>query len=369
MAAKILVKTLVQGCGNIGQTIAFAMPNSRQTTSPAPTITDIARAAGVNPATVSRALRGVSGKVSPQRRAEIEKLATEMGYQPNALAASLRTRQSNLAAIVVPDLGNPLFGPLVQGIVRNLREKAILCLIAQTPTDPKEREDLVVTLAGRQVSGLLILAAESDDPMLAVARQRDLPTVLVNRGSGDRNFSTVVNDDRESVRLVLEHLVTLGHQCIGHIAGPGTSSTGRVRRSAFVQMARDMNIEAAPVVEAASYTRDAGRTAAEELLLGSPRPTAIFAANDLLALGVLDAMRTRQLSVPADVSLVGHNDMPLMDLVDPPLTTVHIAVQEMSDQAAALFMERIEAPNAATTTRMLMPTLVVRSSTAAPPKR
>lgn len=330
------------------------------------TIDDIAKAAGVHPGTVSRALRGVSGKVSQDKRAEIERIARELGYQPNALAASLRTKQTNLAAIIVPDLSNPLFGPIVQGLEQALRQHDMLCLVAQTPAAPQARRDLVMALASRHVSGLLILAAESNDPMLGAAKERRLPTVLVNRGNGDREFSSVVNDDRESVRLVIEHLQALGHAVIGHVAGPAASSTGRVRRQAFIDLTQEAGLKRCPVVEAEAFTRAAGLAAAEQMLRCKPRPTAIFAANDLIALGVLDALRARGIAVPAEVSLVGHNDMPLVDLVDPPLTTVRVAVDQMSEQAASLFMERIARPTLAVSTRVLAPSLVIRGSTRRP---
>lgn len=342
------------------------MPASLPSQRTAVTIDDIAKAAGVHPGTVSRALRGISGKVSPDKRAEIERIAAELGYQPNAVAASLRTKQTNIAAIVVPDLGNPLFGPIVQGVEKALRLHDLLCLVVQTPTDPAERRDLVLALANRQVSGLLVLAAESDDPMLDVARQRRLPTVLVNRGSGDRHFSSVVSDDREGVRLALEHLVGLGHRSIAHIAGPSASSTGRARKAAFTELARTFGVKPAPVVEAEAFTRAAGQAATEQLLKARARPTAIFAANDLIALGALDVLRRQGLRVPADISLVGHNDMPLVDLIDPPLTTVRVAVDQMSLQAAGLFIDHLQNPQLAPSTRVLMPTLVVRASTRAP---
>jgi LacI family transcriptional regulator len=331
---------------------------------PNATLEDVAKAAGVHPASVSRALRGVGKKVSEETRLKIERIAKEMGYRPNTVAASLRTKQTNLIGIVVPDLANPLFGPIVQGLEVELRSQGLMCLVVQTPADRDQRKGVVEALATRQVSGLVILAAENDDPMLEAAQAFGLPTVLVNRGHGERRFPSVVNDDRESVRLVLEHLVELGHKAIAHVAGPGRSSTGRARREAFEELARAMKIRPV-VVEASAFTRDAGFAAALELLgqRRSPPSTAIFAANDLIALGVLDALRQNGRSVPDDVSLVGHNDMPFMDLIAPPLTTVRIAVDQMSRQAAQLLIEHLKTPQQEATMRVLTPRLIVRGST------
>ena len=152
------------------------------------TIDDVASVAGVHPASVSRALRGITTKVSASTRERIERIAREMGYRPNAVAASLRTRQTNLVAVVVPDLGNPLFAPIVQGVEKALRKQGLLCLIVQPPDGMDDRRDLVTALANRLVSGLLILSAEKHDAMLVEAKRLMLPTVLVNRGLGSSAF-------------------------------------------------------------------------------------------------------------------------------------------------------------------------------------
>jgi LacI family transcriptional regulator len=331
------------------------------------TIDDIARAAGVHPASVSRALRGVGNKVSPATREKIQRIARDMGYRPNAVAASLRTKRTNLVGVVVPDLGNPLFGPLVTGLEVELRQHGLMCLVVHTPDDAAERRELVAALAHRQVSGLLVLAAETDDPMLDAAREFGLPTVLVNRGFGERRFPSVVNDDHESVRLVLEHLAALGHRRVAHIAGPSGSSTGWARRQAFDTLCASMRLKGR-VCEAGAFTREAGRAAALELLESPRGATAIFAANDLIAMGALDALRQHRLRVPQDVSLVGHNDMPLVDLIAPPLTTVRVAVEQMSREAAQLLLQHLATPALAPSMRVLSPQLVVRESTAAPRK-
>ena len=348
------------------------------------TIDDVAKAAGVHPATVSRALRGVAGKVSATKRAEIEAVARSLGYQPNFVAAALRTKRSNMVAIIVPDLANPLFAPIVKGLEQELRKHDMLALITQPPEDREDRARLVQELAMRQVGGLLILAAETGDSMLEAAVQQNIPTVLVNRGSGERRFSCVVNDDHESVRLALEHLRALGHVRIAHVAGPASSSTGAARRKAFCELmaAGPQSLESAQtdqtgqteqtppmVVDAQAFTREEGVKAARQLFEGwsraKPAFTAVFASNDLLALGVLDVARELAIAVPTDVSLVGHNDMPFVDIVQPPLTTIHIPVAEMGRQAAQVLLENIKSGTAHATTRILSPSLVVRASTAA----
>jgi LacI family transcriptional regulator len=326
------------------------------------TIGDVARLAGVHPASVSRALRGGSTKVSADTRARIEQIARDVGYRPNGIASALRTKQTNLAAIVLPDMGNPLFAPIVQSLETHLRGEGMMCLVAQTPEDARGRCELIAALANRQVDGLLVLAAETDDPMLTEARRFAIPTVLVNRGFGERRFASVVNDDHESVRLVLEHLQQLGHRHVAHIAGPSGLSTGRARREAFEEIARQLGLRAT-ISEAKAFTRDAGRVATRELFGRRMNATAIFAGNDLIALGALDILHERGLRVPEDVSLVGHNDMPLVDLIDPPLTTVRIDVAEMGRQGAQLLLELLRAPGQAPSMRVLTPRLVVRKST------
>ncbi len=331
------------------------------------TIDDVAKAAGVHPATVSRALRGVPGKVSPAKRAEIEAIARSLGYQPNIIASSLRTKRTNIAAILVPDLANPMFAPLVKGLELELRKHNMLALITQPPNDKQGRASLIQELAMRQVSGLLILAAEQGDAMLEVAARQNIPTVLVNRGMGEKRFSSVVNDDHESVRLVIEHLHGLGHTRIAHVAGPAFLSTGLERRKAFVELAQAATTDVLPIVEAKAFTREAGLLAARQLFEQDAQAfTAVFASNDLLALGVMDAARERGFSIPKDLSIVGHNDMPFVDIISPPLTTVHVPIAEMSRQAAQMFLDQIGDVALPTTTRILTPTLVVRRSTAVP---
>ena len=346
------------------------------------TIKDVARAAQVNQSTVSKALRGLAGKVSPETRRRIEQVARELGYRHNAVAATLRTRKSNLIGIIVPDLANPLFGPILQGLETRLREAGWMSVIVQTPQPAGARREVVMALATRQVAGLVITSAETDDPMLDAASGQQtatgvlrlqrldaaqkvgLPVVLVNRGLDERRFSSVVNDDQESVSLVVEHLYSLGHRRLAHLGGPASSSTGRARKEAFTALVSRLPGVQGVVVDASAFTREAGFQATKQLLgRKGRRPTAIFAGNDLMAVGALDALRQAGLEVPGDMSVVGHNDMPLVDMMSPSLTTVRIPVERMSHHAALLLMEHLKDPQLPPMQRVLTPTLVVRQST------
>ena len=333
------------------------------------TIKDIAKAANVNQSTVSKALRGLEGLVSSDTAKRIADIAAEMGYRPNAVAASLRTNRSNLIGIIVPDLSNPLFGPIAQGLESKLREAGWMSVMVQTPAEHDARRRVVHELAGLRVAGLVITSAETDDPMLEAAHEVGLPVVLVNRGLDERRFSSVVNDDRESVSLVIEHLFELGHRRVAHLAGPGTSSTGRARKEAFLDLVGRKPDMQAFVADASAFTRQEGYRATQQLLAQrkGKRWTAIFAGNDLMAVGAIDALHQAGLRVPEDVSVVGHNDMPLVDMISPPLTTVRIAIERMSHHAAVLLEDHLKNPKLAPMQRVLSPVLIVRSSTGRPP--
>jgi LacI family transcriptional regulator len=341
---------------------------------PTVTIKDIARAAQVNISTVSKALRGLPGKVAPETRQRIEQIARELGYRHNAVAATLRTRRSDLIGVIVPDLANPLFGPILQGLERALRAAGWMLLIVQTPPEAEERREMVMTLAARQIAGLVIMSAETEDPVLDAAEELGLPVVLVNRGLDERRFSSVVSDDVESMTLVVDHLHGLGHRRFAHLAGPQASSTGRARKEAFLARVAQLKGAQAVVVDTPAFTREAGFAATQQLLAPPsskrrkplPLPTAIVAGNDLMAVGALDALARAGLVVPRDVSVVGHNDMPLVDMVSPALTTVHIPVARMSQHAAQLLLDRLADAGLPAMQRVLMPQLVVRESTAAP---
>jgi LacI family transcriptional regulator len=334
-----------------------------------PTIKDVAEKCGVHPSTVSRALSGaMSHLVAPAVAKRIRAAAAALGYQPNAAAAGLRTGRSGLIGVLAPDIADPGFPPVLSGITETLGAEGYATIVVDVGPDPSRERELVDRLIARGVDGLVLATVTLNDPIVAHCLAASIPVVLVNRADKGRKLPAVVTDDAAGMRLAVEHLVALGHLRIGHIAGPQHVSTGALRRAGFKAAATRAGLLAQNIaIEIArAYTREEGRLAALRLLDRKTAPTAIAAANDLLALGIYDALGERGLRCPSDVSVVGHNDMPYVDMLSPPLTTVRIAQRSIGNQAAHLLLDAITAAAAGRERVVLEPRLIVRGSTAKP---
>ena len=293
--------------------------------------------------------------------------ANALGYRLNVAAAALRTGRSGLIGVLAPDIADPGFPPVLGGIADHLTAAGYATIVVDVGSKGSQQE-LVDRLIARGVDGLVLATVSLRDPIVKHCRDAALPAVLVNRLDGSDRLPSVATDDAAGMRLAVEHLVALGHRRIGHIAGPQGISTGARRRAGFEAGAaragllpREIAVEAAK-----AYTRRDGCDAMLRLLDRKLPPTAVVAANDLLALGVYDALAARGLQCPQDISVVGHNDMPYVDLVAPPLTTVRIAQRDMGEAAAQLLLDLITHPAVKTAHIVLAPQLIVRASTAAP---
>ncbi len=282
------------------------------------------------------------------------------------LAAGLRTKRSRLIGVVVPDLANLVFAPILSAIETVLAKNGYSALIANAGGGVEQQIRIVDQLIAHRVEGVVLATAQQEDPVLTRCLEAGVPAVLVNRAEAAARASTVISDDINGMRLAVEHLVGLGHRRIGHIAGPRHLSTGFLRRQGFEQAMAAADLDAGAVAVASAYTRDAGRVAAAELLDSHCDLTAVATANDLLALGLYLEMRARGLDCPVDLSVVGHNDMPMIDMVDPPLTTIHIHHGDMGRRAAELLLKQIGKPDAAPIVQVIEPELVLRGSTTAP---
>jgi LacI family transcriptional regulator len=338
------------------------LPPRRRTT-----IRHVAEHAGVNASTVSRALNAATRHLVGN--AVVERVlasAGKLGYRPNNAAAALRGGRSQLIGVLLPDLTNPVFPPIVRGLEDALTEAGYAVLIAHCGSSPEEQDRLLGRMLGSMVDGLVIATASRHDSLVQRCLAECVPAVLVNRGEDDRHVPEVVNDDYLSMRLAVAHLVGLGHRRIAHLAGPSRLTTGAARAEGFMLAIANHGLKDPPVVACDDYTREAGAAACLTLLDQHGDTTAIVAANDLIALGCYDALAARGLQCPRDISIVGHNDMPLVDMLAPPLTSLRIQHREMGRQAARLLLTHLNNPETTPVRITLSPQLVVRGSTAPP---
>lgn len=334
----------------------------------APTLKMIAAAAGVHASTASRALDPARRHLIAEPLARhIEETARELGYRRNVGAAALRTGRSQLVGVILPDVANPVFGPILQGVEEALAEEGYAAIIANAGGTAEKALGAAENLLARRVDALVSASAELDDPVVSLCLETGIPLVLVNRAEARLRTHTVVADDRRGMRFAVEQLAALGHRHIGHIAGPQGVSTGLWRRDGFIEAMREMGLAEGPVVTATAYSRASGAIAARALLTAH-KITALAVANDLLALGAYAALSDAGLRCPDDVSIIGYNDMPLVDLVEPALSTVRINPEALGRQAGKLVLQAIRDRSLPPRFEISEPTLVVRRSIA-PPRR
>ncbi len=345
-----------------------------------PTINDLAQHLGVHKSTVSRAMdparRHLIGAEVLQR---VEAAARELGWRPNRAAAALSTGRSRTVGVLLPDITNPVFPPILRGIEDALDAEGYFALLANTARREggvAAAQSAVERMLAQRVEGFLIATALRDDAWLETLRKTGAPIVLVNRTNeplqGRGPLPAVISDDMLGMRLAVDHLVERGHRRIVHLAGPPGFSTGLARRIGCEQALREHGLAPAAIVECTAYSVEAGAAAMSSLLPVRARSraarlpfSAVVAANDLIALGALQVLTARGIAVPQAVSLIGHNDMPLLAQISPPLTSVRIQHYEMGLRAARLLLEALRG-DAGTSggTLVLRPELVVRGSTA-----
>ena len=341
--------------------------NSRVRT--AVTIRDVARLAEVHPGTVSRALNEQTrALVNPETAERVLRVAQELGYRPNPIARGLKTNRSYTVGVLIPDLTNPLFPPIMRGIEDGLGEAGYTSLIVNTDNDAERERMQMAAMRARQVDGFIAATARLDTELLAEAAAGGAPLVLVNRSLENSSLPAVTVNDRQGISLAIDHVAGLGHTRIGHVAGPQNVSTGHRRYLGFLEAMQRHGLpaDAAQIAYGEAFTEAEGARACAELLDHSPQVTAIVAANDRLAIGCYDALESRGLRCPEDVSITGFNDMPFIDRLRPPLTSVRVPQREIGIVAAELLLEQLRDEAAPSEEILLEPSLVVRGSTAPP---
>ncbi|WP_300605691.1 LacI family DNA-binding transcriptional regulator [Trebonia sp.] len=330
------------------------------------TLRDVAAAARVHPATASRALNpGTRLLVSEETARRVTEAAERLGYRPNPVARSLRTRRSHTIGVLIPDLNNPLFPPIVRGLEDRLAKQGYVVLIGNTDGDLARERAVFDQMRARHVDGFVLATATLHNPLLAEAAEADLPVVLMNRTAQGYPFSSVSVDNEQGESAAVAHLVSLGHTRIGHIAGPQEVSTGVARLRGFhdAMLSHGLTADESVVVYASNYTIEEGRRCGHELLSANGELTAIVAANDMLAVGCYGALDDVGMRCPEDISVIGFNDMPFIDRLRPPLSTVRFPHYRLGTEAAKLLLERIEDADSPVKILYLAPELVARGST------
>lgn len=335
-----------------------------------PTLRDVAARAGVHPATASRALNPeLPGRIGAETTRRVEKAARDLGYRPDPTARGLRTRRSGVVGVIVPDLINPVLPPIVRGIEETLWQEGLACLLADTDNRPEREDAFVEEMQARRCEGLVIATATRTSAAVARLAAADVPTVLVTRETDDRSMPFVGGDDAEGVAATVDHLSTLGHEEIAYLAGPPDLATTVRRKAAFLAAMERHRPGLEPlVVHGTGFTTPAGRKATVEVLHSDRPVTAILAGNDMMALGVYESLAEAGLRCPEDISVAGHNDMPFMAQINPPLTTVSIPQYQVGVEAARMLLAVRAGTRPDPYRRLLPTTLVVRGSTAPPPE-
>jgi len=334
---------------------------------PVVTLKDVARRAGVHPATASRALSPETRLlVSDATARRVMDAAAALGYRPNAVARSLRTRRSHTIGVLIPDLNNPLFPPMVRGLEDRLAADGYVTLIGNTDGRRDRESQVFEQMRARHVDGYALATARLHSPLLAEAARDGLNVVLMNRISEDYSFPSVSVDNDRGARMAVSHLIELGHRRIGCLAGPQTLSTGLNRYRGFLAAMQDSGLEAEParVRFAEAFSIEEGHRCCRELLAVEPRCTAVAAGNDMLAVGCYAAIEEAGLRCPEDISVVGFNDMPFIDRLRPPLTTVRFPHYQLGTEAAGMLLDRLAGAPGPVKSLLLAPEFIPRGSTA-----
>jgi DNA-binding LacI/PurR family transcriptional regulator len=326
-----------------------------------PTQEDVAKKARVSRALVSLVMRG-SPNVSEQRRRRVLRAAEELGYRPNAYARSLASKRLHTIGVLINDLTNPYFGGVYSSLAAAAEQAGFDLLVAPGTRSAEKESALVRTLLEHRVAGLALLS-----PMMPTKELRSLttswPTVLIGRDTSIAGVDVVTTDEHQAARLVLDHLTGLGHRDIVHITG-GPNRSAKDRAKGYREVMRELGLE--PRELSGAFSHEAGQKAARELLTSSPVPTAVVAANDLVAVGAMGVFESHGLRVPDDVSVVGYDDSQIarLDLVG--LTSVCQGVDRFGTAAIELLVGRIADPDTPRVVERIETSLVVRRTTCPP---
>ncbi|KFE71976.1 LacI family DNA-binding transcriptional regulator [Hyalangium minutum] len=333
-------------------------------------IKDVARKARVSIASVSRVMNG-HANVSAETRERVLAAVRSLHYVPHSGARSLITQRTNVVGVLFPDLHGEFFSELIRGIDAVARRRRLQLLLSSTHGDAAELAVAIRTMRGR-VDGLLVMSPHVDAALLDKNLPSALPIVLINSPLNDARRSTLTIDSYRGARAMVSHLVGRGHRRIAHVAGPTLNFDAQERLRGYLDEMASSLQRVAPQVLPGDFSEKSGYLAGRRLAAQPDRPDAVFAANDVIAVGCMVALREAGLRVPDHIAVAGFDDIPLASLVSPALTTVRVQIAELGRAALEQLLLSIESPaRTRPVSRALLPEVVVRESCGSekPPKR
>lgn len=330
------------------------------------TIDEVARHAGVSKATVSRVLNGVDGHVSKATIESVRSAIDELGYIPNRLAANLKQNRSMTVGLVVADVTNPFYATAALGVEETLSEMGYSVILANTRNElANEIRQMRVFLENR-VDGLIIATpfrGGTDDVQRAI--ERGTRVVMINSALEGTDADSVVVDNEGGAFAATRHLLTSGHRRIGLVAGPASTSSGADRTAGFAKAHHEAGCEVDPsLIHEGDFTKAGGATSTQRLLQQAPRPTALIAANNQMAVGALGVIRKLGIAIPGELSFISFDDLDWYELATPQITAVAQPAYETGVAAAQLLLGRLSGPDGAPRVVRLGTELVLRGSTA-----
>jgi len=330
------------------------------------TLKDVAQLAGFSVTTVSNVVRGWP-YIADETRQKVQEAIRDLGYSPHPIAQGLRTGQMQTIGFIVPDISNPYFAAIVSVAEDIAQEHQYSVIIFSSHEDPTRQAECLRRASNRMVDGLLIAPVASTPITPTLFADLDVPTVLIDRVPDDYTGPACALNNLHVGQLATEHLCQLGHQRIAHIAGPPMVRAARERAIGYQRTLKQYNLTYEQIVHTTSqWGCEDGYQQMRQLLQIEPPPTAVFAGNDLVAIGVLHALDEAGLRCPEDVSIVGVDDIPVGAYIQPTLTTVRQPLQEMARTGIGILLDLVRHQSQPLCQHVLEPTLIPRHSTASP---
>ncbi|MGI9036340.1 MAG: LacI family DNA-binding transcriptional regulator [Pyrinomonadaceae bacterium] len=331
-------------------------------------IKDVAREAGVSTATVSHVINKTKF-VSDETRGKVLLAIKKFNFYPNAHARTLALGRSNIIGLLISDITNPFFPELVKSIETAVLEHGYNLMVFNTNYDSKQAADCVRRLIQLKVAGVALMTAELEPVLIDELISKEVRVVFNDLGIVHEHMSNIILDYAVGIEEAVRHLVSLGHERIAHIAGASRIRSGVIRREAFADaMRRHLPKNPKPLIVEGDFRFDGGRAAATQILEAKKLPTAIVAANDMMALGAMQELKEAGLNIPKDISLIGFDDIAFAALSEPSLTTVHSPRVEMGRRAIEALLATIERPNQ-TGIEVRIPTYLFKRKSTAPPRQ